>query len=135
MVDIQYIEVDELNLSFVEEWYKKTVQKEGFQLGEVAVLLGNDDWLLNYNKEYLQHDYYTDIITFNYCFDDVISGDLLISLERVEDNAKQFNVSRETELKRVLIHGVLHLCGYNDATEDEKKLIREKEDYYLQYLK
>ncbi|MCO5267379.1 MAG: rRNA maturation RNase YbeY [Brumimicrobium sp.] len=103
-------------------------------LGDLALVIGTDEWLLEINQQYLQHDYFTDVITFDYCFDDVVSGDLLISLDRVFDNAQTFNVSRETELNRVIIHGVLHLCGYKDKTEEDIKIIREKEDYYLSLL-
>lgn len=97
----------------------------------MTVVLGNDDWLLSINKKYLNHDYYTDIITFDYCEGSVLAGELCISLNQVEFNAKKYNVPRETELLRVVIHGVLHLIGFNDQTEEDKSLMREKEDYYL----
>jgi len=83
------------------------------------------------NIEYLQHNYYTDIITFNYVEGNKISGDLFISIERVIENSKEFNTSWIKELYRVIFHGVLHLIGYNDKTADEKKVMREKEDLYL----
>ena len=83
------------------------------------------------NKEYLQHDYFTDIITFDYVEGNTISGDLFISVDRVKENAQKFNSSALKELYRVVFHGVLHLVGYNDKTDDEKLVMREKENYYL----
>ena len=83
------------------------------------------------NVEYLQHDYYTDIISFDYCEGNRILGDLFISKERVLDNADQNNVTFDLELQRVIVHGVLHLCGFKDKSEEEQKLMRTKEDYYL----
>ncbi len=135
MVSIQHIEVDStLNEETVESWFIKITNSEGVSLGDVAVVLGSDNWLLEYNRTYLDHDYFTDIITFDYVEQNVISGDLLISLDTVFSNAKDLNVSRETELKRVVIHGFLHLCGYNDKTESEVELMRKKEDFYLNLL-
>ncbi len=83
------------------------------------------------NKQYLNHDYYTDIITFDYVKDDIISGDLFISYDRILDNAEKFKVLRETELLRVMIHGVLHLIGYDDVTDELEKEIHKKEDFYI----
>ena len=87
------------------------------------------------NRDFLQHDYYTDIITFDYVKGKTISGDIFVSLQRIIDNANQHNKSFENELHRVLAHGLLHLCGYKDKTEEEEKLMRYKEDYYLKLLK
>lgn len=135
MVYIEYLEGDQW---LVDEFYNNVVnlisEKEGVSFNEVSCIHGSDEWLLEYNKNYLNHDYYTDIITFDYSTEDSFSGDLLISLTRVEDNAKNLNVSRETELKRVVIHGLLHLCGYKDKSKDEIELMRKKEDYYLSLL-
>ena len=100
-------------------------------LGEVSVIFCSDEYLLQMNKEYLDHDYYTDIITFDYVEKEVISGDLFISLDRIRENAKNFKTSLLKELYRVVFHGVLHLVGYNDKTEEEQKTMREKENYYL----
>jgi rRNA maturation RNase YbeY len=100
-------------------------------LSPITIVLGDDEWLLDYNKTYLDHDYYTDIITFDYSDENVVSGDLLISVERVSDNAAFLNVPRETELLRVVIHGFLHLLGYEDNTDAKKSLMREKEDLYI----
>ena len=134
MIEFQFIETPSINLAYVKEWYDLICDKEGKQLGPITVVLGTDDWLLEQNKLYLNHDYYTDIITFDYSEGIIISGDLLISIDRVYDNASIYNVSRETELNRVIVHGLLHLLGYKDESEEELKLMREKEDYYLSLL-
>ena len=134
MIEFEFIEVPEINLDYIQEWCIKVVENEGKTLSNITVVLGSDDWLLEQNKSFLKHDYYTDIITFDYCEMDFISGDLLISIDRVNDNAKNYNVSRETELNRVLVHGLLHLCGYGDKTEKEIEIMRKKEDYYLTLL-
>ncbi len=119
------------NVFRFQEWIESVVREEGKCLGELCFIFGSDDWLLEYNRTYLQHDYYTDIITFDYSSEDDVSGDLLISVERVDDNAKDNNVPRETELLRVCVHGVLHLCGYGDKSSDEVLVMRQKEDAYL----
>lgn len=134
MIEFQFIETPSIDLTYVKEWYDLICDKEGKQLGPITVVLGTDDWLLEQNKLYLNHDYYTDIITFEYSEGGIISGDLLISIDRVYDNASIYNVSRETELNRVIVHGLLHLLGYKDESEEELKLMREKEDYYLSLL-
>lgn len=134
MIEFQFIETPSIDLTYVKEWYGLICDKEGKQLGPITVVLGTDDWLLEQNKLYLNHDYYTDIITFDYSEGSIISGDLLISIDRVYDNASIYNVSRETELNRVIVHGLLHLLGYKDESEEELKLMREKEDYYLSLL-
>jgi probable rRNA maturation factor len=107
------------------------INKELKLLGDVVIILCSDKYLLNMNIEYLQHNYYTDIITFNYVEGILISGDLFISIERVKENSIEFKSIWIKELYRVIFHGVLHLIGYNDKTADEKKLMREKEDLYL----
>lgn len=134
MIEIQVIEVESPDLSHVEGWFQNVVEQEEKTLAELSIVLGTDDWLLDQNIRFLDHDFYTDIITFDYCVHDIVSGDLLISLDRVEENAKDFNVSRETELNRVLVHGLLHLCGYGDKTAKEIEIMRKKEDYYLSLL-
>jgi len=99
--------------------------------GEISVIFCKDEYLLNLNKKFLKHDYYTDIITFNYSEGDHIGGDLFISVERVLDNAVKFEVSFIYELARVIFHGVLHLIGYGDNTDEEKFKMRKMEDRYL----
>ena len=100
------------------------------QVGPINIIFCSDDYLLKYNKTYLDHDYYTDIITFGY-EENPIEGDLYISLDRVKDNASSRGIKLQDEVDRVIIHGVLHLLGYNDKTEEEQKIIAEKEDACL----
>jgi rRNA maturation RNase YbeY len=112
----------------------KIVDIHGYEMDEINVVFGDDKWLLELNRDYLNHDYFTDVITFDYTNDKVISGDICVSLDRVYDNAKDFNVSRETELLRVVFHGVLHLCGFNDKSELEQKRMRQAEEEALNML-
>ena len=107
------------------------IKNELGKTGEISVIFCSDDYLLKMNKDYLNHDYYTDIITFDYVEGNTISGDLFISLDRVKENANMYNIPVINELCRVVFHGTLHLVGYKDKTEVEQKLMREKEDYYL----
>ncbi len=107
------------------------LQEENKRAGTVNYIFCNDDYLLEINKKYLKHDYYTDIITFDYKEEDEISGDIYISTERVEENSDIEKVHFTEELYRIVFHGVLHLCGYNDKSEEEQKQMRAKEDYYL----
>lgn len=123
-----------LSLSSINEWLNTVVTSENKTLGDVSLVFGSDKWLLDFNIKHLDHDYYTDIITYDYSTKNLVSGDLLISVERVFENAKNLNVPRETELNRVIVHGVLHLCGFADKTDEQKKIMREKEDYYLTLL-
>jgi rRNA maturation RNase YbeY len=115
----------------IKEYVKSLILNELYVLGELSVIFCSDRYLLNINKQYLNHDYYTDIVTFNYVEDSVISGDLFISLDRVRENAETFETKFVVELYRVVFHGVLHLIGYNDKTDEEKMQMRQKEDYYL----
>ena len=107
---------------------------EGFTCGELSLIFCSDDFLLEINKTHLDHDYYTDILTFSYNEKKTINGDLFISLDRVRENAESNKVEFLNELSRVVIHGILHLCGYNDKTPEETSLMREKESYYLKTL-
>lgn len=99
--------------------------------GDISVIFCSDEYLLKINKQYLNHDYYTDIITFDYVDENIISGDLFISFDRIIDNAKQFDTELIREVYRVVFHGILHLIGYNDKTDDEQKLMTKKENFYL----
>ena len=110
---------------------KYLINSELMIVGDLSIIFCSDDYLLNINKQYLDHDYYTDIITFNYVENKTISGDLFISVERITENAANYDTDMEKELFRVIFHGILHLIGYNDKTEEEKKLMKEKEDFYL----
>ena len=107
------------------------VEKEGFNQGELSVIFCSDDYLLSLNKMYLNHDYFTDIITFSYNEEGIVSGDLFISVDRTKENAEKNNVSISNELARLVIHGMLHLCGFNDKSQEEINVIRKKEEEYL----
>ncbi len=112
------------------------INENGKQCGEWSYIFCSDDYLLDINKKHLEHDYYTDVITFDYCEEKKISGDIFISIDRVEENSKKYNVSFDNELLRIIFHGLLHLLGFDDKTKDDKELMTKKEDYYLkEYLK
>ena len=134
MIDFQFVNVPHLKLFYVDDWFVQVCENEGKSLSSLSLIFGSDDWLLEYNQKYLNHDFLTDIISFDYCVDNIISGDLLISLDRVNENANIYNVSRETELNRVMVHGLLHLIGYGDKTEADKIIMRKKENLYLNLL-
>ena len=104
---------------------------ERFRIGALSFIFCSDAYILDVNMKYLQHDYFTDIITFDYREGQVLSGDLFISIDTVRANAEEYGVEFEDELNRVMVHGLLHLMGYDDHTEDQKKQMRQKEDYYL----
>lgn len=115
------------NESDYEQWIDAVIESEGKEPGEINYIFCDDEYLHNINMQYLNHDTLTDIISFDYCIGDLISGDIFISVERVEDNAKDYEVSFKNELLRVLAHGVLHYCGYKDKSEDEALIMRSKE--------
>jgi rRNA maturation RNase YbeY len=135
MVLIQYedTEILDLNPEFFVSWLDKVCKEEGCKLGEIGVLFCSDEFILEANKEYLNHDYYTDIITFDYREGDVISGDLIVSVDRVKENAGDLQVDWKEELNRVVVHGVLHIIGYKDNSKNNQKLMREKENFYLRF--
>ena len=112
----------------VADWIERIIESEDKELGEISYIFCDDEYLHKINVEYLDHDTLTDIISFDYTEGDIISGDIFISIERVLDNANDFNVPFETELKRVLAHGVLHYCGYKDKSEADEQLMRAKEE-------
>jgi probable rRNA maturation factor len=109
-------------------WISRVIASEEKKEGEINYIFCDDDYLLNLNEQYLNHDTLTDIISFDYSMGNEIHGDIFISIERVIDNANDFKVSFEEELKRVMVHGVLHYCGYKDKTEEDEALMRSKED-------
>ena len=109
-------------------WIETIILSENKTLGEISYIFCNDEYLHNINMQYLYHDTLTDIISFDYTEGDVISGDIFVSIERVKDNAIDFKVTFEEELKRVLAHGVLHYCGYKDKTDADATLMRTKEN-------
>ncbi|WP_375325895.1 rRNA maturation RNase YbeY [Flagellimonas sp. GZD32] len=115
-------------LSNYSDWINRILESESHTLGQIDYVLCTDDYLIELNVEYLNHDTLTDIITFDYTDGNVVSGDIFISTERVKENASDFHVDWENELLRVMAHGILHLVGYSDKTIEEKKLMRKKED-------
>ena len=113
-------------------WIKAVAQSYGKKVGEVGYMFVDDEKILEINKEYLQHDYYTDVITFDYDEDDVVNGDIVISLDTVRTNAELFNKAYEDELYRVIIHGILHLCGLNDKGPGEREIMEKAENKALE---
>ena len=111
-----------------EEWIKKVIASEGKKTGEISFIFCDDEYLLDINQKYLDHDTYTDIISFDASVGNILNGDIFISTQRVEENAETFEVAFSEELKRVVVHGVLHFCGYKDKTEAEEQLMRDKEE-------
>ena len=118
----------------ISAWVKSVAQSLGKKVGDVAYIFCNDEKILEVNREYLQHDYYTDIITFDYTEENVISGDLFISLDTVLSNSEQLGVSYDQELRRVIIHGILHLCGIDDKGPGEREIMEEHENRALAML-
>lgn len=112
-------------------WLKFVAQSEAKRLGDIAIIFCSDNYILDVNIKYLQHDYYTDIITFDYCEGDKLSGDLFISIDSVRENASFYSSSFPDELNRVIVHGLLHLIGYDDHSEEDIAVMRSKENYYL----
>jgi len=125
------VNIPSLNKSKIKGWITKIIEYDRFILGEINIIFVNNDYILNINKEFLSHDYYTDIITFDYCEKKTISGDLFLSIEMIEENALNLKIPYIDEIKRVIIHGVLHLMGFTDKTENDSKIMREKENQCL----
>lgn len=121
--------------TLIKKWLKQIIENKGYKLGTLSYILCDDDYLLEINKQYLQHEFYTDIITFDYVEDGVINGDIFISVDRVKENALLFGVSEREELMRVFAHGVLHLSGLKDATSEEATQMRKAENESLELLK
>lgn len=115
-----------------EDWISRIIESEGFDEGEINYIFCDDDYLHKINVEYLDHDTLTDIISFDYTVGNVLQGDIFVSVERVKDNAIDFNVPFDDELKRVLSHGVLHYCGYKDKSPKDEALMRSKEEEKMQ---
>ena len=109
-------------------WISNVISSENKKEGDINYIFCDDEYILEINKQHLNHDYYTDIISFDYSVGNELHGDIFVSIERVRENAVEFDVTFDEELKRVLAHGVLHYCGYKDKTEEEELLMRSKED-------
>lgn len=119
----------------IRRWLEQVVSSYSFTIGSLAFIFCHDDYLLNMNRQYLNHDYFTDVITFDYTVGKKISGDIFISTDTVQSNAVEFRTTYEEELHRVIVHGVLHLMGFKDKSEDEALLMRQHEDKALELLK
>ena len=115
-----------------EEWISRIIESEGFDEGEINYIFCDDDYLHKINVDYLDHDTLTDIISFDYTEGNLLQGDIFVSVERVRENANDFNVAFEDEIKRVLSHGILHYCGYKDKSPEDELLMRSKEDEKIQ---
>ena len=131
MIDIQFFETKNISLKASAVWLEKVVANENKKLGEIVVIICKDDYLLEKNIKFLNHDTLTDVISFDYSTDKNISGDIFISIDRIKENAKTYNVTFLKELDRVMVHGLLHLLGYNDKTEKDAKEMKNKENFYL----
>jgi probable rRNA maturation factor len=132
MIDFNYeTEFSLDNEVTISRWISNVILSENKKEGEINYIFCDDEYLLQINQEHLSHDYYTDIISFDYSVGNEINGDMFISVDRVRENASDFNVSFDEELKRVIVHGVLHYCGYKDKTESDEELMRQKEDEKL----
>ncbi len=118
----------------ISNWLKFVISSQNKKIGSICFIFCSDNYLLEINNRYLSHDYFTDIITFDYVENNLVSGDIFISLDRVLENSLSYNVSYNNELFRILVHGILHLLGFNDKLNDEKALMTEKEDFYLKVL-
>jgi rRNA maturation RNase YbeY len=131
MIDFQYINTENILLENKANWLNKVITNENKKTGEIVLVFCNDSYLLQKNIQFLKHDTLTDVITFDYSEGEEISGDILISVDRVKENSEVFEVKFSSELDRVMVHGLLHLLGYKDRTKKDAKLMRQKEDFYL----
>lgn len=114
-----------------KEWLEKVIATEGLKLSLVDFIFTDDEEIIAINREFLKHNYFTDVITFDYSSDDRVAGEIYISTETVRRNAKEYGTTAAGEFRRIMVHGVLHLCGYGDSSDDEIKVMRLKEDGYL----
>jgi rRNA maturation RNase YbeY len=122
------------NKKIIKKWITKEIEERGKKCGEISIIITDDNKLAEINRTYLKRTYLTDTITFNYNYDNTISGDIYISLERVKENSKIYHENEKRELRRVIIHGILHLLGYNDYTKKEKKIMRNEEEKCLKKI-
>ena len=128
------VEMPRINEQQIRNWVKAVAATYQKKVGEIGYLFCSDERILEVNRQFLQHDYYTDIITFDYCQGNRIAGDLVISLDTVRTNAEQLGAEYETELNRVIIHGILHLCGINDKGPGEREIMEAEENKALALL-
>ena len=132
MIQFFFENIDKITIdSTLAVWLEDIILTEGKKPGDINYIFCDDEYLLQVNREYLKHDFYTDVITFDYVKGKTISGDIFVSLPRIFDNAETLSKDFDSEFFRVLAHGILHLCGYKDKTDEEISEMRNKEDYYL----
>jgi len=122
------------NRRLLTNWVKSCIANEGKKCGDISFIFCSDDHLLSINRQYLQHDYYTDVITFDYCNGDIVTGDIFVSVDTVRENSALFNKAFLDELHRVIIHGILHLCGHGDKSDEDASKMRLLEDNSLNLL-
>ena len=135
MINYFFEEIEDIEIEpRTSAWLNELILLEGKKTGKINYIFCSDDGLLKVNQDYLQHDYYTDIITFDYVKGKNISADIFVSLPRIFDNAEKLAKNFNQEFHRVLAHGILHLCGYKDKSQEEIKIMRQKEDFYLDLL-
>lgn len=128
------VEMPKIKKRAVTTWIRAVAATYGRRVGDVGYLFVSDEKILEYNRQYLGHDYYTDVITFDYDEDDIVSGDIIISLDTVRSNAELYHKKYEDELNRVIIHGILHLCGINDKGPGEREIMEKAEDRALRLV-
>jgi len=121
----------DLSIDKISDWINSVISSESALTGDLNFIFCSDEYLLKMNKEYLSHDYYTDVITFDYTENNIISGDIFMSIDRIKENSEQFSVSFDLEVKRIIVHGVLHLLGYKDKTNPDKLQMTSLENIYL----
>ena len=132
MIVFEYLEAEEITeINQNKKWLNQVISNEAKEEGDITYIFCDDDYLLEKNIRFLNHNTLTDVITFDYCEGNSVSGDIFISIERVKENSEVFKVDFLTELNRVMVHGLLHLLGYKDKTGRESNLMRKKENYYL----
>ncbi|WP_282036235.1 rRNA maturation RNase YbeY [Saccharicrinis aurantiacus] len=137
MINFYFEDIDEITLSnsVLSSWISKVIDTNDKSIGDISYIFCSDKYILQVNKDYLNHDYYTDIITFNYNEGSIISGDLFISLDTVKSNSQLFNTPFTKELNRVIIHGILHLIGYDDQSDEDQLEMTKQENLSLELLK
>ena len=132
MIVFEYLKTEDITeINQNKKWLNQVISNESKREGDITYIFCDDDYLLEKNIRFLNHNTLTDVITFDYCEEKSVSGDIFISIERVKENSEVFKVDFLTELNRVMVHGLLHLLGYKDKTEKESNLMRKKENYYL----
>ena len=134
MIDICFEDIEQndlVNVSFLQSWFLSVIQRFNKQQGDITIVFCSDQYILEMNRSHLNHDYYTDIITFDYCEGDLVSGDLFISLDTVSSNSIELGTSFIDEIHRVCVHGLLHLLGFKDKTAEDEKEMRRQEDIML----